>query len=92
MFAGAGGEVLYWPHKSCVAFGASATYVKQRHDRDFELLDYSVVTGHVSLSVTPFYNYDVAVHAGRYLAKDLGATLRFAAPSATVGRWVFGPH
>jgi hypothetical protein len=34
-----------------------------------------VVTGHVSAYwATPFYNYDVAVHAGRYLAKDLGAT------------------
>ena len=76
MFAGAGGEVLYWPHKARVAFGASAAYVKQRdYDRGFGLLDYSVLTGHVSAYwATPFYNYDVAVHAGRYLAKDLGAT------------------
>jgi len=76
MFAGAGGEVLYWPHKSRVAFGASAAYVKQRdYDRGFGLLDYSVLTGHVSAYwATPFYNYDVAVHAGQYLAKDLGAT------------------
>ena len=76
MFAGAGGEVLFWPNKSRVAFGASAAYVKQRdYDRGFGLLDYSVVTGHVSAYwATPFYNYDVAVHAGRYLAKDLGAT------------------
>ena len=76
MFAGAGGEILYWPHKSRVAIGASAAYAKQRdYDRGFGLLDYSVVTGHVSAYwATPFYNYDVAVHAGRYLAKDLGAT------------------
>ena len=76
MFAGAGGEVLYWPHKSRVAFGASAAYVKQRdYDRGFGLMGYSVVTGHVSAYwATPFHNYDVAVHAGRYLAKDLGAT------------------
>ena len=76
MFAGAGGEVLYWPHKSRVAFGASAAYVKQRdYDRGFGLLDYSVVTGHVSAYwATPVYNYDVAFHVGRYLAKDLGAT------------------
>jgi hypothetical protein len=76
MFAGAGGELLYWPNKSRIAFGASAAYVKQRdYDRGFGLLDYSVVTGHVSAYwATPFYNYDVAVHAGRYLAKDLGAT------------------
>ena len=51
-------------------------YVKQRDfDRRFELLDYDVVTGHVSAYwASPFYNYDVAIHAGRYLAKDLGAT------------------
>lgn len=76
MFAGAGGEVLYWPHKSRVAIGASAAYVKQRdYDRGFGLLDYSVVTGHVSAYwATPFYDYDLAVHVGRYLAKDMGAT------------------
>ena len=76
MYAGAGGEVLYWPHKSRVAFGASVAYAKQRDfDRGLGLLNYQVVTGHVSAYwATPFYNYDVAIHAGRYLAKDLGAT------------------
>jgi hypothetical protein len=76
MYAGAGGEVLYWPHKSRIAFGASVAYAKQRDfDRGFGLLNYQVVTGHVSAYwATPFYNYDVAIHAGRYLAKDLGAT------------------
>ena len=76
MYAGAGGEVLYWPHKSRIAIGASVAYAKQRDfDRGFGLLDYQVVTGHVSAYwATPFYNYDVAIHAGRYLAKDLGAT------------------
>jgi hypothetical protein len=77
MYAGAGGEVLYWPHKSRVAVGMSLAYAKQRDfDRRFDLLDYSTVTGHVSAYwATPFYNYDVAVHAGRYLAEDVGATL-----------------
>lgn len=76
MFAGVGGEVLYWPHKSRIAFGASAAYVRQReYDRGFGLLDYSVLTGHLSAYwATPFHNYDVAIHAGRYLAKDIGAT------------------
>ena len=76
MYAGAGGEVLYWPNKSRIAYGASVAYVKQRDfDRGLRLLDYQVVTGHISVYwATPFYNYDVAVHAGRYLAKDLGAT------------------
>ena len=77
MYSGAGGEVLYWPARSRLAFGASLAYAKQReYDRGLGLLDYDVITGHVSAYwATPFYNYDLAVHAGRYLAKDLGATL-----------------
>ena len=77
MYSGAGGEVLYWPAQSRLAFGASLAYAKQRdYDRGLGLLDYDVITGHVSAYwATPFYNYDVAVHAGRYLAKDVGATL-----------------
>jgi hypothetical protein len=76
MYAGAGGELLYWPHKSRLAVGISTAYVKQRDfDRGLGLLDYSVLTGHASMYwATPFYDYDVAVHAGRYLAKDMGAT------------------
>jgi hypothetical protein len=55
----------------------SVTYAQQRDfDKDFDHLDYSVTTGFVSAYwETPFYDYDVAVHAGRYLAKDVGATL-----------------
>lgn len=77
MYAGAGGEVLYWPSQSRVAIGATLAYAKQRDfDRSLKLRDYDVITGHVSAYwATPFYNYDIAVHAGRYLAKDLGATL-----------------
>ena len=77
MFSGVGGEVLYWPSKSRLAFGASVAYAKQRDfDRSLKHLDYDVITGHVSAYwATPFYNFDVAVHAGRYLAKDTGATL-----------------
>ena len=77
MYSGGGGEVLYWPAQSRLAFGASVAYAKQRdYDRGLGLLDYDVITGHVSAYwATPFYNYDVAVHAGRYLAKDVGATL-----------------
>ena len=77
MFSGAGGELLYWPSKSRVAIGASVAYAKQRdYDRRLDHLDYDVVTGHVSAYwASPFYNYDVAVHAGKYLAKDVGATL-----------------
>lgn len=77
MYAGFGGEVLYWPNKSRVAFGVSAAMVKQRDfDRSFGLLDYEVFTGHLSTYwASPFYNFDVALHAGRYLARDLGVTM-----------------
>jgi hypothetical protein len=93
MYAGAGGEVLYWPHKSRVAVGMSLAYAKQRDfDRRFDLLDYSTVTGHISAYwATPFYNYDLAVHAGRYLAEDVGATLevrRTFRNGWQVGLWV----
>ena len=76
MYGGVGGEVLYWPHKSRVALGMSVAYAKQRdYQRRLGFLDYEVVTGHVSAYwATPYYNYDVAIHAGRYLAKDVGAT------------------
>lgn len=76
MFAGAGGEVLYWPFRSRIALGASLAFVKQRDfDRGLDLLDYQVLTGHLSAYwASPFYNYDVALHVGRYLAKDRGAT------------------
>ena len=77
MYSGVGGEVLYWPSKSRFAVGASLVYVKQRDfDKSFKHLDYEVLTGFVSgYWATPWYNYDVAVHVGRYLAKDVGATL-----------------
>lgn len=76
MYSGVGTEVLYSPFGSRLAFGFNLNWVKQRdYDKDFDLLDYSVFTGHVSAYwATPWYNYDIAVHAGRYLAKDLGAT------------------
>lgn len=76
MYAGIGGEVLYWPHKSRLAFGASLAFAQQRNfDRGFGLRDYNVVTGHVSAYwASPIFNYDIAVHAGQYLAKDIGAT------------------
>lgn len=77
MYSGAGAELLYWPARSRLAFGMSVAYAKQRDfDRSLKHLDYDVVTGHFSAYwATPFYNYDFALHAGRYLAKDTGATL-----------------
>lgn len=77
MYTGVGGEILYHPYKSRLGFGASLAWVKQREpDDDFATRDYEVMTGFVSAFwATPFNNYDVALHLGRYLAKDIGGTL-----------------
>lgn len=77
MYSGVGGEVLWWPSRSRLSFGASLAFVKQRaFDRSLDHLNYEVLTGFVSAYwATPWYNYDVAVHVGQYLAKDVGATL-----------------
>lgn len=77
MYSGVGGEIMYQPHASRLAFAISGAYAMQReYDGGLGHLDYKVLTGHASVYwATPFYNYDVAVHAGRYLAKDIGATI-----------------
>ena len=90
MYGGVGGELLYSPFSSRLAFGLNLNWVKQRdYDKKFDFLDYSVLTGHISAYwATPWYNYDVSLHVGKYLAKDKGATIE-------VGRtfdngWVIG--
>jgi len=77
MYSGVGGELLYRPFQSRLAFGLSANWVQQRdYDKSFKHLDYQTTTAFASVYwASPFYNFDVAVHAGRYLAKDVGATL-----------------
>ncbi len=80
MFGGVGGEVLYRPFNANWAIGAELTYAKQRdYDQWFSFRDYGVLTGHV----TGFYHFegldlDAQVKAGRYLAKDWGATFQLA--------------
>ena len=77
MYSGIGFEVLYKPFMSRLAFGASMNKVRKRgFERDFELLDYETETGFVSIFyASPFYNFDIAVHLGKYLAKDKGRTI-----------------
>lgn len=77
MFSGIGGELLFQPAASRVAFGASLNWAKQRdYNKEFDHLDYSTVTGFLSAYwATPFYNYDLGVHVGQYLAKDIGGTV-----------------
>lgn len=78
MYAGAGGEVLYRPLNERWAVGVEANWVKQRDfDQRFSFRDYSVATGHASF----YYAWGkerrvvTAMSAGRYLAKDWGATM-----------------
>ncbi len=77
MYSGVGAEVLYQPFQSRVAYGLSGNWVRQRdYNKSFDHLDYQTTTGFASVYwASPFYNIDVAVHAGKYLAKDVGATL-----------------
>lgn len=78
MYAGAGGEVLYRPLNERWAVGVEANWVKQRDfDQRFRLQNYSVATGHASF----YYMWGddqrvvTSLSAGRYLAKDWGATM-----------------
>lgn len=76
MFAGAGGQVLWRPDNGRLAFGADVYQVWQRNfNRLFGLQNYQTVTGHASVYYQlPWNDLNVAVHAGRYLAGDYGAT------------------
>ena len=53
-----------------ISTGFSSAIVKR-----FSFRDYNVVTGHLSaFYASPWYNLDLGVHVGRYLAKDRGFT------------------
>lgn len=90
MYSGVGGEVLYQPFESRLAFGLSVNHVKQRDfDKSFKHLDYETTTGFLSAYwATPFYNFDLALHTGRYLAKDFGST--FEARRTFPNGWQIG--
>jgi len=77
MFGGVGGEVLWRPPNSRLSWGVEAFYARQRgFETLFSFQDYDVITGHASVYWdTPYNDWNVALHAGRYLAGDLGATL-----------------
>jgi hypothetical protein len=92
MYSGIGGEVLFQPAQSRLAYGLSANWLQQRaYDKSFKRLDYQTSTAFASIYwASPFYSYDVALHAGKYLAKDVGATLevrRTFANGWMVGLW-----
>lgn len=76
MFAGAGAQALWRPDGGRFALGADLYEVWQRDfDELFGLQRYHVLTGHVTAYYnSPWYGLNFAVHAGRYLAGDYGAT------------------
>ena len=77
MFGGIGGELLWSPFMKRWALGLNFNWVKQRDfAKGFSFQDYSTLTGHLSMFyASPWYNLDVGIHAGRYLAGDRGFTL-----------------
>ena len=74
MFGGVGGEVIYMPDHKKWALGMDAYWVKQRDfDQKFGFQDYETVTGFLSYYYDlPFYDMRVKIHAGRFLAEDVG--------------------
>tara|TARA_B100000925_G_C21996294_1_gene469081 strand:+ start:133 stop:2220 length:2088 start_codon:yes stop_codon:yes gene_type:complete len=77
MYSGIGIEFLYYPFMSRFAFGSTIYKVRKRgFERDFEMLDYETTSGFVSIFyASPFYNFDIAIHHGKYLAGDKGRTI-----------------
>lgn len=77
MYAGIGAELLFKPYRSSWGVGLTTNRVHQReYERGFGLRGYRTSTGFVSVYyASPIYDFDFAVHAGRYLAQDVGFTL-----------------
>lgn len=81
MFAGIGGELLYRPVDSNIAYGIDLNYVKQRDPySQLALEDYNTLTGHASVYWQPEFLDDtlLTVSAGQFLAKDKGVNIDFA--------------
>lgn len=77
MYGGLGGELLFSPYKQRWALGLSLNAVRQREfERNLKFRNYETVIGHVSAYyAAPYYDIDMALHVGRYLAEDRGYTL-----------------
>ena len=74
-FAGVGAEVLFKPAHWQIGIGLDIHRVRKRdYDMRFELLDYKTTVGHLTLYYDAGGMFDVEINAGRYLARDWGAT------------------
>ncbi|WP_319003747.1 YjbH domain-containing protein [Alloyangia pacifica] len=75
MYGGISGEILWKPVDSRLGLGLEVNYAQQReYEQGFGFMDYGVVTGHASAYYKAPNNFHYQVDAGRYLAKDWGAT------------------
>ncbi len=74
MFGGFGGEALFRPFKSRIAFGFDINKVRQReYNQRLKYQNYEVITGHLSAYYDmPWYNLLGVVNVGRFLAGDTG--------------------
>jgi hypothetical protein len=99
MFAGVGAEWLHRPWHSPFAFGVDINQVQQRNFNQFFGFDsagsqtgYRTLTGHATAYWdTGWKSTHMTLSVGRYLAKDLGATLdlsRTFENGVSVGAWV----
>ncbi|MFQ3622729.1 MAG: YjbH domain-containing protein, partial [Acetobacteraceae bacterium] len=77
MYGGVQGEVLWRPIDRSFAIGAELAWVKQRgYDQAFGFRNYETWTGHASLYWDlPYRDLYATIRAGRYLARDWGATI-----------------
>jgi len=81
MFGGVGGELLYHPVDSNLAFGFDINYVQQRSwENDLDFFEYKVLTGHANIYWKPSFLPDTQLtfNIGQYLAKDKGVTIDIA--------------
>ena len=75
-YAGIGGEILYKPAQSSIGIGLDIHRVRKRDfDMRFDLLDFEMTVGHLSLYYDAGGMFDIEINAGRYLAGDDGATV-----------------
>jgi membrane-associated phospholipid phosphatase len=87
-----GGEWLYRPWHSKLAFGVDVNHVRQRDfAQNLSFRDYTVSTGHATLYWDTGWNdLQVKLSAGQYLAGDTGATVdvkRVFANGTAIGAW-----
>lgn len=80
MYAGVDGEILYRPYGRRLAFGLDVNHVIKRDFHDLlGLQSYQVTEGRLSAYYQlPFYDLTAALHVGRYLAGDKGATIELS--------------